>query len=140
MYIFDTNVISELRKTKSGRTDKTVVNWAQSVPPDSAFLSVISIYEIKAGILKLESRNPEAAQHLDDWLSNIVLPSFAGRILPIDERIAIIFAYMMTARTHPYRDALIAATAQQHGYAVVTRNIRDFADLQVQVINPWDFT
>ncbi|MDB5526694.1 MAG: twitching motility protein PilT [Rhizobium sp.] len=140
MYIFDTNVISELRKTKSGRADKAVVKWVQSVPPSGAFLSAITVYEIKLGILKLVSRDPPEAQRLDDWLSHTIVPSFAGRILPLDENVAILLAGMMATRTRPYRDALIAATAQHHGYAVVTRNFRDFAELPVRVINPWDFT
>jgi hypothetical protein len=140
MYIVDTNVISELRKTKSGRAEKAVVEWAQSVPPNSIFLSVIGVYEIKFGILKLASRNPSEAQRLDDWLSHTIVPSFTDRILPLDEAIAILLAGMMAPKTRPYRDAIIAATAQHHGYAVVTRNVRDFAELPVRVINPWDFT
>jgi hypothetical protein len=139
MYIFDTNVISELRKTKSGQAEKAVVNWTQSIPVDSVFLSAITVYEIRIGILKLVSRNPTQAQHLDEWLSRTILPFFAGRILPLDEHVAELLAEMMAIRTHPYRDAIIAATAQHHGYALVTRNIRDFEDLPVRVINPWDF-
>lgn len=46
---------------------------------------------------------------------------------------------MMTSKTRPYRDALIAAIAQHHGYVVVTRNVGDFANLPVKLFNPWDF-
>jgi len=140
MYIFDTNVISELRKTKSGRANRAVVRWSQSVPADSIFLSAICVYEVKLGIVKLATRNPSEAQRLGDWLLLTIIPSFAGRILPLDENVAILLAGMMAPKTRPYRDAIIAATAQHHGYTVVTRNLRDFEELPVRVINPWDFT
>lgn len=138
MYIFDTNVISELRKISSGRADKAVVQWALSIPSSDVFLSAITVYEIKIGILKLASRNPEESQRLHTWLSQTIVPSFPGRILPLDEQVALLLAEMMALRTHPYRDAIIAATAQHHGYAVVTRNVRDFEALPVRVINPWE--
>lgn len=140
MYIIDTNVVSELRKTKSGRADKAVVRWIETIPSSSTFLSVVTVYEIKSGILKLAKRNPLDAGRLDEWLSHAVISSFSGRILPFDEQVALKLAEMTTIRTYPYRDAIIAATAQHHGYAVVTRNVRDFQDLSVTVINPWDFS
>jgi len=138
MYIFDINVVSELRRTKAARPEPAVVDWTQSIPPDSVFVSAISIHEIKIGILKLASRNPTEARRLQDWLSHTVVPSFAGRILPLDEQVTLLFAEITAIRTYPYRDAIIAATAQHHGYAIVTRNVRDFEGLPVQVINPWE--
>jgi toxin FitB len=139
MYIFDTNVVSELRKMLSGRAALSVSQWAQSIPPDDVYLSSIVIYEIKLGILKLAPRDGKQAALLDAWLSDQILPTFSGKILPIDEKVAILVAHMMTPQTRPFRDVLIAATAQHYDYTVVTRNVRDFANLPVKVFNPWDF-
>lgn len=140
MYIIDTNVISELRKANAGRAHQSVVLWSNSVSSSEIFLSAVAVFELEMGILKIAHRNDGQYRRLKDWFSEGVLPSFAGRILPIDENVALLFARLMTPRTRPYRDALIAATAQHHGYAVVTRNTRDFDDLPVRVINPWTFS
>lgn len=51
MYLLDTNVISELRKAKSGKADLQVVKWANSVATSSLFLSVITILELETGVL-----------------------------------------------------------------------------------------
>ena len=140
MYIVDTNVISELRKANSGRADPAVVGWANSVVPTDLFLSAVAIFELEMGILKIAGRNDDHYRRLSAWFSGHIMSTFANRILPIDENVALLFARIMTPRTRPYRDALIAATAQHHGYAVVTRNIRDFIELPMRAINPWDFT
>ena len=58
MYLLDTNVVSELRKAKSGKADKNVIAWAREVSPSSLFLSVITILELEAGILLVERRDP----------------------------------------------------------------------------------
>ncbi len=137
MYMLDTNVMSELRKLR--RADPNVSLWAGSVESDSLYLSAMTIFEIEIGILRVARSNAAHAAIYHEWLHQNVLPSFVGRILPMDEHVALLFARMMTPKTRPYRDALIAATAQHHGYAVVTRNVRDFSDLPVRVINPWDF-
>jgi predicted nucleic acid-binding protein len=140
MYLLDTNVIFELRKKNSGRADPAVVRWSNSVIATELFLSAVAIFELEMGLLKIARRNDEHSRRLKSWLSDSVMPAFAGRILSIDEHVALIFAGMMVPRTRQYRDALIAATARHHGYTVVTRNIGDFEDLQVKLINPWEFS
>ena len=139
MYILDTNVLSELRKTKSGRAAPAVVRWSDSVAQSELFLSAVAIFEIEMGILKVSARNDEHFRRLKSWFSDHILPTFSGKILPIDENVALNFARIMFPKTRPYRDALIAATAEYHGYTVVTRNVCDFADLPIKLINPWDF-
>ena len=58
MYLLDTNVVSELRKAKSGRADQNVLAWANSVSAASLFLSVIIVLELETGILLIERRDP----------------------------------------------------------------------------------
>jgi hypothetical protein len=76
MYLLDTNVISELRKAKSGKADKNVVAWANNVSATRLFLSVITILEIEIGVLLVERRDPSQGAVLRSWLNAHVLPAF----------------------------------------------------------------
>lgn len=137
MYILDTNIVSELRKKQSGRADAHVIEWAESIPPAQFYLSAVTIFEIEIGIQRLALRGDQAGR-LRTWLTDHVLQAFSGRLLAIDQHVAMLFARMMVPTTRPYRDTLIAATAQHHGYTVVTRNTKDFAGLPVRLLNPWE--
>lgn len=138
MYIVDTNVVSELRKKQSGRADPAVVRWAESALPGQLHLSAVTIFEIEMEIQKLALRG-HRIDRLRAWLTDHVLEAFTGRILAIDEHVAMLFARMMVPITRPYRDTLIAATAQHYNYTIVTRNTKDFAGLPVRLLNPWEF-
>lgn len=137
MYILDTNVVSELRKARSARANANVVRWAGSVATGQLYLSAVTIFEIEIGIQRLLLRGDEI-DRLRLWLTDHVLSAFSERILPIDEHVAMLFARMMVPTTRPYRDTLIAATAQHHGYTVVTRNTKDFDGLPIRLLNPWE--
>lgn len=137
MYLLDTNVISELRKTKAGKADAKVVAWASSVPSASLFLSAISVLELEMGILLLERRDAKQGQVLRLWLENHVLPSFDGRILAVDAAVARQCAQLHVPDPRSDRDALIAATALTHGLIMVTHNVKDFKATGVELIDPW---
>ena len=139
MYLLDTNVISELRKAKSDKADKNVVSWADSIPATSLFLSVISILEIETGLLLVERRDPRQGAVLRSWLNAQVLPAFFERILVIDTVVALCCAKLHVPDPRSDRDAIIAATALVHGMTVVTRNIDDFKQTGVEILNPWEF-
>ena len=135
MYVLDTNVISELRQGKPNQSP-AVRAWAASRPPGQFFLSAISILELEKGVLALEGKTPPQGQALRAWLTG-VRATFAGRILPFTDNTATLCAAMHVPRPRPDRDAMIAATAQEHGMAVVTRNVTDFAGTGVQIVNPF---
>ena len=139
MWLLDTNVISELRKVKSGRADQKVVAWARSVPVDSLFLSAISVLELETGVLLAERRDSAQGAVLRAWLDTHVLPAFSGRILAVDTIVARRCAGLHVPDSRSDRDALIAATALAHGMPVVTRNIQDFMLMGVALLNPWDY-
>jgi len=138
MYLLDTNVISELRKAKSGKADQHVVTWANGVSATSLFLSVITVLELETGILLVERRDPAQGAVLRSWLNTHVLPAFSDRILPVDTAVAQSCAKLHVPDPHSDRDALIAATALIHGLTVVTRNTDDFATTGVELLDPWD--
>ena len=139
MCLLDTNVISELRKVKSGRADQKVVAWARSVPVDSLFLSAISVLELETGVLLAERRDSAQGAVLRAWLDTHVLPAFSGRILAVDTIVARRCAGLHVPDSRSDRDALIAATALAHGMPVVTRNIQDFMLMGVELLNPWEY-
>ena len=139
MYLLDTNVVSELRKTSGGKADRNVVAWAESVPSASLFLSSITVLELERGILLLERRDPIQGAMLREWLEAHVLPVFAGRILAVDAAVAQCCAKLHVPDPSPDRDAFIGATAIVHGMQVVTRNVADFEPMGVKTINPWNF-
>ena len=138
MFLLDTNVVSELRKAKSGRADRNVVSWAKSVSSGSLFISAITVLEIETGILLVERKDPQQAAVLRSWLNLHVLPAFSERTLPIDVAVALRCAKLHIPDPRSDRDALIAATALVHGMTVVTRNIADLVPTGVEILNPWD--
>ncbi len=139
MYLLDTNVISELRKAKSGKANKNVVVWANSVSAGSLFLSVVTILELETGILLVERRDSAQGAVLRSWINAHVLPAFSDRILAVDTAVAQCCAKLNVPDPRADRDALIAATGLVHGMTVVTRNVADFESTGVEILNPWGF-
>ena len=135
MFLLDTNVVSELRKTQA---DSAVVAWARSVPAYKLYISAITLLEIETGILRLERRDPGQAAPLRNWLEVHVMAAFAGRVLSVDGAVARRCARLHVPDRSNECDALIAATALVHDMTVVTRNTRDFAFSGAPVLNPWE--
>jgi len=71
-------------------------------------------------------------------LDGKVLPQFAGRILPLDQAVALRCARLHVPDPRAERDAIIAATALVHGMTIVTRNVADFEATGAPVFNPWE--
>ena len=135
MFVLDTNVISELRHGKVHQSPE-VRAWAARQPASQLFLSAICILELEKGVLALERKTPPQGQALRVWLTG-VRATFAGRILPFTDHTATLCAAMHVPNPRSDRDAMIAATALEHGMAVVTRNVEDFAGTGVQLVNPF---
>lgn len=138
MFVIDTNVLSELRKARSGKGHHGVLEWVGSQPATALFLSAVSILELEIGIQQKERFDPQQGGVLRRWLESKVLPTFAGRILPVDVDVARRCASLHIPDPRPERDAMIAATALVNGMTVVTRNVVDFESTGVKLINPWD--
>ncbi len=138
MFILDTNVISELRESRSKKAAPSVLKWATSVDAGRFYVSAITVMEIELGILQKERRDARQGAVLRGWLETRVLPEFAGRILMIDTAVARRCAHIHVPDRRAERDALIAATALVHGMTVVTRNTVDFESTGVALLNPWE--
>ncbi|MDH2997369.1 twitching motility protein PilT [Pasteurellaceae bacterium LFhippo2] len=138
MYLLDTNVISEFRKIDSGRINPNVLRWLESVYPDDLFMSVMSLMEIKIGVLQLEHRKDfSQAERVKYWLETEIEPKFRERILTITNKVALTCAELHVPNKRPTNDSLIAATAIAHNYTLVTRNTKDFQGLKVKLFNPF---
>lgn len=136
-YLLDTNVISELRKGGGSKIDPNVERWAKQTTGTTLFLSVITILELEMGVLLIERKDRIQGETLRSWFQNHVLPTFKDRVLDIDHNVALRCVALHVPDRRSDRDALIAATALVHGMHVVTRNVNDFADTGLEIINPW---
>lgn len=134
-YLLDTNVLSELRKMN--RCDRRVSKWQAGVSPHACFISVVSLMEIVHGIEVARGKDAGFADVLEDWYRNQVVPGFRGRTLAVSEQVAEQTGRIMAMRTRNTADCLLAGTAVLHGLTLVTRNLTDFSDTGVDLLNPW---
>jgi toxin FitB len=132
MYLLDTNIISEARR---GSPEATA--WIRSVKGRALHVSVITLGEIMRGIQLKERKDPRGAAVLAEWL--IALREIHREtILPVSEAVALEWGRLSAERSRNMADGLIAATARVHDLILVTRNVVDFEDVGVSVINPWE--
>ena len=138
MFLLDTNYLSELRK--KSRADPNVVAWSRAHRDADSFISIMTIFEIEKGILRLLRRDLIQSRILREWLDGALVPEFAGRLLDVTLPIARRAAALHVPDPRPDNDALIAATALVHGLTIITRNTADFAPMGVPTLDPWAWT
>jgi tRNA(fMet)-specific endonuclease VapC len=136
-YLLDTNVISELIAREP---NQNVVDWIDSLDPETVSLSVITIGELRKGIEKLvRSRRKD---QLTVWLENDLLLRFADKIVAITTDVMLVWGDLTGRLERDGKpiaaiDSLLAATALQGKYTLVTRNEEDFQHTGVSILNPW---
>jgi toxin FitB len=132
VYLLDTNIVSETRRGSSEATA-----WIRSVKGRTLHVSVITLGEIMRGIQIKERKDPKAAAILAEWL--IALRELDREtVLPVTEAVALDWGRLSADRSRNTADGLIAATARVHDLILVTRNVTDFEDTGVSIINPWN--
>jgi predicted nucleic acid-binding protein len=131
LYLVDTNVVSEAR-----RGSAQALAWLRSVRPERVYLSALTLGEIMRDVTLRRKSDPQTAARLTEWLEQL-RQDHADRILPVTDRIALEWGRIAALRPRGDIDGLIAATAIVHGLILVTRNVKDFEDTVVSLINPW---
>jgi predicted nucleic acid-binding protein len=137
-FLLDTNVPSELTRSSPNPRVSTWVGAQDSV---SLYLSVVSVGEFRKGFCLLPQGRRR--MQLEQWLEQFLLPLFSSRILPVTQSIANrwgVLSATCQVRGTPLNtaDGMIAATALEHILTLVTRNVKDFAELRVDLLDPWD--
>ena len=139
MHLLDTDIVFELRNAKAGGTDTGLAAWAAKAARSSLFVSALTLLELETAVARAErkDRGPKdrnGGLALRDWLDNRVAPAFEGRILAIDAAVVRRRAHVPLADS---RDALLAATALEHGLTLATRDTTAFAKVpRLKVFNP----
>ncbi len=138
-WLLDTNILSEIRKP---RPEPKVLAFIAGMPLDELYISAVTLAELRFGIDLL---SPASAQRTDlsQWLTHAIRPMFSDRVLLVTEDIMFRWRVLMedgrkTGHTYSQPDLIIAATALQHGFTVVTRDRSDFDMARVPVLNPWE--
>jgi len=137
-YLLDTNVISELISKKP---NKKVIVFLQNISDNDLYLSVVTIGEIKFGIANLQ--DSEKKKKLLNWLYNDLFKRFEGRIVDVDSDIMLKWGYLTSAlkkkgKPMPIMDAIIAATSISKNFTLITRNEKDFSNLDLEIVNPFN--
>lgn len=137
MIVLDTNVISEPFKPKP---DAAVLDWLDAQEPETLYITSVTIAELLAGVYKMPAGRRRA--ELSFSIENQIASIFDRRILHFDMLAAEAFGPMNAsafAVGNPiaFADCAIAAMASAHGFALATRNVRDFKGTGVKIFNPW---
>lgn len=138
MYLLDTNIISELRKQRNANAG--VQQFMQTAIEQDAhlYISVITLGELRRGVELIRYRGDQPqGDRLEAWLSTIVA-DYADHILDFTATEAQVWGHLRVPHPHNAIDKQIAATALVCDLTLVTRNINDFVDTGVPLINPFD--
>lgn len=133
-FLLDTNIVSELRRP---RPHAGLISWFDAQSSRVLFLSIVSLGEVRQGVEQLRSRDAKQADLLDRWLNGL-MQFYEDRLLYVDGAVADEWGRLRARRSVPVMDAFVAATARVHGLTLVTRNVRDFAGLDVTLLNPFE--
>ena len=139
-WLLDTNVLSELRRAQP---NSQVVAFVAAQPADRLFVSTVTLAEIRFGIDLVA--DPERRADLRAWLTHTLRPLFEDRVVPVTEDVLVRWRQVVEAgrkRGHTYSepDVLIAAAALLEQLVVVSRDVSEFVEARVPVMNPWTAT
>ena len=136
-YLLDTNIISEFIAKKP---NQKVLDFVTYLDESDVYLSVITIGEIKFGIQKVQNQTKK--EQLLLWLENDLLQRFKGKIVDIDTETMLTWGELnqhlqSIGRVIPIVDSLIASSCVSKDFTLITRNVKDFYNFDLEIINPF---
>lgn len=137
IYLLDTNVLSELVRPAP---DARVVEWTRAQTALDLSLSVLTLGELEKGIRTMAEGGRR--ERLIGWARTQLPRQFLGRMLPVDDRVALAWgelaaAGQLSGRPLPVIDGLLLATSRVYALTLVTRNVADCAGRGIPVLDPW---
>jgi toxin FitB len=137
MIALDTNVISELARQVP---DRGVLSWLDSLEVSDVVTTAVTAAELRYGIARLPEGHRK--RELTAVIRGILTEDFHGRVLPFDERASVQYADIVASRERNgspigVADAQIAAICRDLSAILATRNIADFEETGIELINPW---
>ena len=138
-FLLDTNIPTEMLRP---RPDANVANWVKTQASETLFVSVVTLGELRRGVTLLTEQSPRRVE-LERLIHERIPSWFQDRILPVTRMIAEHWGQLdgerqLAGRPMNIADGMIAATALEHDLTLVTRNVKDFADIRLAVFSPWD--
>lgn len=138
-WLLDTNILSEIRRPKP---EPRVLAFIGRSRLGELFISVVTLAELRFGIEALSVGSTRRAE-LENWLTRTIRPMFDQRVLPVTENVMLRWRVLMeggrkTGHTYSQPDLIIAATALECGFTVVTRDRSDYDKARVPVLSPWE--
>ena len=137
MFLLDTNVISESRKLGTPRVDPRAAFWLGQIDAETTYISAMTVFELERGVRQMERRDASQGLVLRRWLEDQVMATYEQRTLPLSRTVALVCAGLHIPDPKSERDAWIAATAIEAGLTLATRNVRDFANMGVELVDPF---
>lgn len=138
MYLLDTNIISESRKLGTSRIAPRAARWFAQVDVETTFVSAMTIFELERGVQQMERRDATQGSALRRWLDDQIMTAYENRTLPLSRAVALVCAGLHIPDPKSERDAWIAATAIDAELTLISRNVSDFANMSVELINPFE--
>lgn len=136
VHLIDTDVIWALRGSVRQDSDRPLFEWAADQIPETLFVSVVTVMEFENGARSLERKNKRSGAATRAWIETRFLPSFEGRIVPIDGKIAQVACRLGYG---DFRDGILVATALQRGLVLATRTPAKFRVGKARTFNPWTY-
>ncbi len=136
-FLLDTNCISEVVRISP---EPRVMAWMDAADESLLYLSVLTLGEIRKGLAALPQGRRRT--RLETWLDVELRARFWGKILSVDLQVADRWGWLSGTAKRAGKalsviDGVLASTALHHNLTLVSRNITDFAHLQVPLLNPW---
>ena len=133
MFLLDAEILFDLRHARADGDGAALAGWAQRTSRQAMFLSALSLVELENAAARAAKQGKAAGAAWRDWIDGQVLPAFEGRVLPVDLAVVRRRAALILDND---RDALLAATALEHGLTLVAYRASAFRGTRVKLLDP----